>query len=75
MNDIGAEGEKKCHIFTSNSFCLTVLKSFIKEPSKLSFRKLQSSKKFEKKGGMGSIKIFRRKFFSLSAENFGRSTF
>ena len=75
MNDWGVEGERKRHVFTSIIFCLTVPKSFKKEPFVLWFRKLQGSKKFEKKGGMREYQDFRQKQFSLSAENFGRSTF
>ena len=63
MNDVVVEGERKCHFFTSNMFCLTIPKSFMKDPSKLWFRKLEGSKKFGKKGGMMEYQDFSTKIF------------
>ena len=66
MNDIGLEGERRCQIFTSTLFCLTVPKSCMKEPSVPWFRKLLGSKKFEKRGGNEGVSRFSDKIFFLS---------
>ena len=57
----GGGGGRKYHKFLSKTFCLTMPKTFVGEPSVLCFRNIPAAKKFmDKKGG---IKIFRRKFF------------
>ena len=53
-----------CHDFVSMFFCLTVPRNFVENPSVMCFRKFPVAKKFEdRRGGEGSIMIFRRNFF------------
>ena len=57
------------HVFPSKIFCLTVPKNFVGESFSVSLTS-GPEKNWIKEGGC--IKIFRRKFFCLSAENFCR---
>ena len=58
--------------FAFELFCLTVPKIFVEEPFCAVFQKISGVEKFMDKRGVGSIKIFRRKFLSHSAEIFRR---
>ena len=65
MSDIGLAGKRKCQIFTSTIFLSHSTEKFHEGTLRdVVQKKSMFGKSRKKRGELGSIKIFRRKFFS-----------